>query len=1060
MIFKNLNFLFRFGVQVHRYAPHPRFLQQRIDNVNVSLQFLQKELGLKVVGCNPQDIVAGNTKQIMGIIFLLMQYTKRQDFDANESSDEESESFQGELPNDPISPEKHFAKGTRSKSLGDTPLSKMSGANLTEEVANETPRELPNVTEDKNSANNTSTDSNQTEKVSQTFPEQIQDAENKHTVEKIQQPSDQDEKAILENVDRSNEHQEERRREVEEIQVPVHEDIQLNTPVTPSEEEKHTEQVAEQVVLDVPTPEQACRREILEVHETAKPDIIVVDTPVVEDSAAEGQVERAADKETSIQECRREIVEQHVQLEAPKIIQAELVIQDTPANEKTEPAIPKEDESSKDGGEQVIPSETTPESKDTENNQEEIDGAKQGRELMTEEIILQEQVEIRPMVVDIDENNKELVLEQTTVEPALATEVSIMLEAPTEGKEETTEDDKSTTEGEDRKNKTKTKKGKEDKKKLDKKEKDKERKKRMRRQSRRKSAACLITDDMRSKMTSTIGSHSTTNLKFSDEIPEDIHESMRLKQKLNMEIKQKSNKKDVKPPRETSATDRNNVDVPTIEVNEIDNQLTIHSAPTTPKREKEASEKSEKSERKENQEESKESQIKKEEESLRQRAIIANEILQTERSYVAGLTILISSYLLPIRQNSLVPPASIRRIFLDIEVLVKFNDQFLTSLEDRMKDWDAKTGELGDIFLHEVEYLKMYTMYVNNYNESVKEVTSSRKKFPKFAELLDTTRYSKECNGLDITSYLIMPIQRIPRYVMLLNDLLKRTPPTHRDYENLKAAFEKTCEVADYVNKKKREAENLNRVVGVQEILSGKIELLEDASRRFVRDGPLIDFSGSEKKSRYYFLFNDIMVVATQPTKDFRLIWKRCQNELLNRDSTTPGPSVPPTFASSASSPAYSTSFSHLPGDLKYKYMIPLAGARLKEPSAALQKTDQKWQLMFQLQICTPSNSTSSALVGSKESPGAVPNSGSNIKKVEEKIYTFLAPSYESKLSWMGDIDECIMVHLENKRFRMNSSINANQIQLQDNIPLMYSNLLVLHTEMDGSFLFPPFPHF
>lgn len=140
--------------------------------------------------------------------------------------------------------------------------------------------------------------------------------------------------------------------------------------------------------------------------------------------------------------------------------------------------------------------------------------------------------------------------------------------------------------------------------------------------------------------------------------------------------------------------------------------------------------------------------------------------------------------------------------------------------------------------------------------------------------------------------------------------------------------------------------------------------------------------------------------------------------------------------------------------------MIPLAGARLKEPSAALQKTDQKWQLMFQLQICTPSNSTSSALVGSKESPGAVPNSGSNIKKVEEKIYTFLAPSYESKLSWMGDIDECIMVHLENKRFRMNSSINANQIQLQDNIPLMYSNLLVLHTEMDGSFLFPPFPHF
>jgi len=35
--------------------------------------FIEKQLKLKVVGCNPQDIVDGNLKQIMGVVFLLTQ---------------------------------------------------------------------------------------------------------------------------------------------------------------------------------------------------------------------------------------------------------------------------------------------------------------------------------------------------------------------------------------------------------------------------------------------------------------------------------------------------------------------------------------------------------------------------------------------------------------------------------------------------------------------------------------------------------------------------------------------------------------------------------------------------------------------------------------------------------------------------------------------------------------------------------------------------------------------------------------------------------------------------
>ena len=402
-----------------------------------------------------------------------------------------------------------------------------------------------------------------------------------------------------------------------------------------------------------------------------------------------------------------------------------------------------------------------------------------------------------------------------------------------------------------------------------------------------------------------------------------------------------------------------------------------------------------------------------EQEKKERRVTIAQEILQTERSYVSGLTILINSYLRPLREKNIISIQSIRRIFSDIEVLYGFNLQFLTNVENRMKNWNENEQKLGDIFLREVDYLKMYTNYVRNYNESVKEVSICKKKSPKFSEFLDQLRYSEECNGLDLTSYLIMPVQRIPRYVMLLADLLKNTPDSHVDYNDLKAAHEKTKEVADYVNEKKREAENINQVVEIQEKLSGKIDLLEDASRRFVREGPLIDMSGYEKKNRYFYLFNDIMVSSSPGNKEFRELWKKYENSSpnLSLTSTNSSSNTLDLNNSSSSSSSY----------VKYKETIPLHGSQLKETSPETQELDPKFKNMFQLIL----NST--------------------LSEKDKRIFSFVAPSYEIKLSWMGDIDECIMQNLDNRKMRCGAFTNYDASKIT--IPYLSDTLLIQNSE-------------
>lgn len=49
-----------------------------------------------------------------------------------------------------------------------------------------------------------------------------------------------------------------------------------------------------------------------------------------------------------------------------------------------------------------------------------------------------------------------------------------------------------------------------------------------------------------------------------------------------------------------------------------------------------------------------------------------------------------------------------------------------------------------------------------------------------------------------------MPVQRIPRYRMLLEDLYANTEPEHKDYESLGNALKEVLNVADFVNHQMR----------------------------------------------------------------------------------------------------------------------------------------------------------------------------------------------------------------------------------------------------------------
>lgn len=76
-------------------------------------------------------------------------------------------------------------------------------------------------------------------------------------------------------------------------------------------------------------------------------------------------------------------------------------------------------------------------------------------------------------------------------------------------------------------------------------------------------------------------------------------------------------------------------------------------------------------------------------------------------------------------------------------------------------------------------------------------------------------------NKLDFVTLLIMPVQRIPRYVLLLNDLRNKTQKTHKDYEPLSRAIAEMEAVASFINSSKKDSDLNNRALALSKAIQG-----------------------------------------------------------------------------------------------------------------------------------------------------------------------------------------------------------------------------------------------
>ena len=109
----------------------------------------------------------------------------------------------------------------------------------------------------------------------------------------------------------------------------------------------------------------------------------------------------------------------------------------------------------------------------------------------------------------------------------------------------------------------------------------------------------------------------------------------------------------------------------------------------------------------------------------------------------------------------------------------------------------------------------------------------SNKKFADFTNAIYTQRNSS------IQSLLVLPVQRLPRYKLLFQQLLEKTIPNHGDYKHIEFCLALISELTTFVNEKKRVLDLSSSLMLLQKKLDVRFKNLLQPYRHFQRKGKL-----------------------------------------------------------------------------------------------------------------------------------------------------------------------------------------------------------------------------
>ncbi|XP_076331364.1 puratrophin-1-like isoform X2 [Tachypleus tridentatus] len=237
------------------------------------------------------------------------------------------------------------------------------------------------------------------------------------------------------------------------------------------------------------------------------------------------------------------------------------------------------------------------------------------------------------------------------------------------------------------------------------------------------------------------------------------------------------------------------------------------------------------------------------EKTKKQLKLIMREMIHTERDYVNSLEYIIENYIPELLREDI--PQALRGqrnvIFGNLEKIFEFHKHYFLN---ELQQCNDSPFLVGQCFLQYESQFYLYALYNKNKPKSDSLMVE-------YANIFFKKKQLELGDKMDLSSYLLKPVQRMGKYALLLKQLLKECPEKNSEYQDLKAAEE-------MVHFQLRHG---NDLLAMDALRDCDVNVKEQG--RLLRQGEFIVWQGRSRKSlRRVFLFEDL-ILFSKARQDF-----------------------------------------------------------------------------------------------------------------------------------------------------------------------------------------------
>ncbi|XP_066144502.1 uncharacterized protein Exn isoform X2 [Euwallacea fornicatus] len=277
------------------------------------------------------------------------------------------------------------------------------------------------------------------------------------------------------------------------------------------------------------------------------------------------------------------------------------------------------------------------------------------------------------------------------------------------------------------------------------------------------------------------------------------------------------------------------------------------------------------------------------------------EILTSEASYLNSLNVLNDHFIKSFSASSILSNDEFNILFGHVAAVRNSSEKLLHDLEKCWQDNILLHGICDIVQKHAEENFNVYIPYCEN-QIHFDEVLKSLKDRLGFAAFLKHLELSETCQSLSLYSFLMLPMQRITRWPLLVDAVLKRLPQQDSEYYACQFTLATANKIVSQCNEAARQRERESEMLKLAKQLEfpdsmPKIPIISQ-ERWLVRCGSVTHMQSRNEDTKLtfgkrfskttvnLFLFNDLFIVAKEKGVKNYVVQQYCPRNLLDLNTS------------------------------------------------------------------------------------------------------------------------------------------------------------------------------